>query len=54
VVAALVGAAALAAGQGPEQGGLGGGQRGSQVQGVGEVGVAFGGGPDVDVGGQFP
>jgi hypothetical protein len=53
VVAALVGASAFGAGECSQEGGLGGGQGGAEVEGVGEVGVALGGGSDVDLGGQL-
>ena len=54
MVATLVGAAALAAGQRPEQRRLGREERRAQVQGVGQVGIALGGGADVDLAGQSP
>src|SRR5215216_656000 len=53
IVTALVGAATLGAGQRAEEAGLGGGQGGAEVQGMGEVAVAFGAGPHVDLAGQL-
>ena len=53
MVAALVGAAALGAGQRPQRGGLSGGQGGAQVQGMGQVGIALADRPDVHVAGQL-
>jgi hypothetical protein len=52
VVAALVGAAALGAGQRAQEAGLGGSQGGAQVKGVGKVCIALGGWPDVLKGAQ--
>src|SRR4029453_18394374 len=52
MVAALVCAAALGAGQRPQQSGLSGGQGGAKVKRMGQVGVALGGGPDIHVAGQ--
>jgi hypothetical protein len=53
VVAALVGAAALGAGECSQEGGLGGGQGAAQVQSVGQIGVALGGGADAHLAGQL-